>query len=200
MAVDYINPKSIIYSFGIGEDLTFELELINKFNVNVFSFDPTPKSLAWAKSQNLPDKIIINEYGIGKADGLISFYPPENNDFISHSTIKRSSGQTEFVQAPVKRLDTIMKELSHNRIDLLKMDIEGSEYDVINDLERINIRPIQILVEFHHGFPEIGVPRTKQAIRQLTRMGYALFAYSIKLEEFSFIHLPTVKNYETRRD
>ena len=37
-----------------------------------------------------------------------------------------------------------MKELGHNKIDILKMDIEGAEYAVINDIERSGIRPEQI--------------------------------------------------------
>lgn len=43
-----------------------------------------------------------------------------------------------------------MKELSHSVIDILKIDIEGSEYDVIEDLINSKIRPKELLNEFHH--------------------------------------------------
>ena len=42
---EFINEKSIIYSFGIGEDISFDLSLIKEFDCNVFGFDFTPKSI-----------------------------------------------------------------------------------------------------------------------------------------------------------
>ena len=37
----------------------------------------------------------------------------------------------KYIDVNVKKLRSIMNELGHTRIDLLKMDIEGSECDVI---------------------------------------------------------------------
>jgi len=80
-----------------------------------------------------------------------------------------------------------MQELGHSHIDILKMDIEGAEYDVIEDIRLSNIRPKQLLVEFHHRFPNIGISKSKQAISNLRKMGYQLFSISTSGEEFSFI-------------
>lgn len=44
-----------------------------------------------------------------------------------------SSGEDECVEIPVKKLSTIMDELNHQKTEILKMDIEGAEYDVIED-------------------------------------------------------------------
>jgi len=55
--------------------------------------------------------------------------------------------------------------LKHSKIDLLKMDIEGAEYSVLKDMESVNIRPKQLLIEFHHRFPNVGIGETKKAIR-----------------------------------
>ena len=71
-----------------------------------------------------------------------------------------------------------MNELGHRYIDVVKMDIEGSEYDVINDISRSKIRPKQLLIEFHHRFPEVGIRRTKVAISTLRSMGYKIFSVS----------------------
>jgi hypothetical protein len=40
---DRLCQESIIYSFGVGEDVSFDLELIEKYNCHVFAFDPTQK-------------------------------------------------------------------------------------------------------------------------------------------------------------
>ncbi len=80
-----------------------------------------------------------------------------------------------------------MRELGHEHIDILKMDIEGAEYDVIDDIYKSGIRPRQLLVEFHHRFPGLGVRKTIKAATCLRSMGYRLFSISATNEEFSFI-------------
>jgi len=85
------------------------------------------------------------------------------------------------------RLGTIMRELRHASIDLLKMDIEGAEYDVLADMISQRIPVKQLLVEFHHRWPQIGVGRTKQAIQALNAAGYRIFNVSPSGEEYSFL-------------
>ena len=43
-----------------------------------------------------------------------------------------------------------MRELGRDHIDVLKMDIEGSEYGVLEDVLYLDIR--QLLVEVHQRF------------------------------------------------
>lgn len=70
------------------------------------------------------------------------------------------------------------------------MDIEASEYDVIPDiLNSPEIRIKQILVEFHHRFPEVGVEMTQKAIDQLNKHGFRLFWVSANGENYAFIHV-----------
>ena len=40
----------------------------------------------------------------------------------------------KYINVNVKKLRSIMNELGHTKIDLLKMNIEGSECDVIDDM------------------------------------------------------------------
>ena len=42
-----------------------------------------------------------------------------------------------------------MKSNGHSHLDLLKIDIEGAEYEVLNYLINKSISVTQILVEFH---------------------------------------------------
>jgi hypothetical protein len=65
--------------------------------------------------------------------------------------------------------------------------IEGAEYQVIEDLAISHIFPEQILVEFHHRFPNVGLRKTKKAMKTLKEMGYYLFSVSPSKEEFCFI-------------
>lgn len=87
----------------------------------------------------------------------------------------------------MKKLSTIMKELKVDKIDILKMDIEGSEYDVIKNILEEKIVVNQILVEFHHKFSAIGISRTKKSINLLNQHGYLIFSISKSGNEYSFI-------------
>ena len=187
VVVDQLNSNSIIYSFGVGEDASFDMGLIKEFGVTIHAFDPTPKSIEWVKSQDFPTTFIMHEYGIADFDGMIAFFPPKNPNHVSHTILERDKTKDPSIEVPVKRLRTIMKELGHDRIDLLKMDIEGAEYSVLKDMKSTGVRPRQLLIEFHHRFPNVGIGETIKAIGMVKEMGYGLFSVSPSGEEYSFI-------------
>jgi hypothetical protein len=63
----------------------------------------------------------------------------------------------------------------------------GAEYGVIADLiaSRVDVR--QLLVEFHHRWPEVGVKKTQDAIRDLNEAGFRIFDVSPVGSEYSFL-------------
>ena len=72
-------------------------------------------------------------------------------------------------------------------IDFIKIDTEGFEYEVIDDIIKHNIKPKQILLEFHHFYPTIGNIKTELYINKIKQYGYNLFYVSNNFCEFSFI-------------
>lgn len=181
-------PDSVIYSLGVGENISFDLELIGRFGVTVHALDPTPRSIAWVKLQVLPAEFVFHPFGVGAIDGTCRFSPPRNPRHVSHSLVHRDTPWPA-IDVPIYRLTTIARMLGHRRIDLLKMDIEGSEYDVINDLMNSEIWVGQLLVEFHHRWPEVGLNRTRQAIRRLNDAGYWIFDVAANGDEYSFLNV-----------
>jgi len=177
----------VVYSFGIGKDITFDLEMIRRFGVTVHAFDPTPESLEWLRGQELPGEFVLHEFGLAAHDGTALFHPPENPDHVSHSMVHRGRPRAPPLEVPVRRLGTLMGLLGHTRIDLLKMDIEGAEYAALEDILRSGIHASQLLVEFHDRFPGIGIERTRGSIEALNASGYKIFSISSSGEEFSFI-------------
>ena len=187
----YISPKSIsresvVYSFGIGEDISFDIDIIKKYGCNVFAFDPTPKSIEWLKKQILPSQFSYYDYGIAKYDGKMTFYPPENPAHISHSIIPKGAVKNA-ISVDVHKFSTIVNELKHTKVDILKMDIEGSEYEVLDGILNSQVPIQQILIEFHHRFSKTYVQKTKTAIEKLNDNGYKIFSISPTREEYSFI-------------
>lgn len=188
VAVDGLDAHSIVYSFGIGEDATFDLELIRRFGLTVHGFDPTPRSLDWVERQQLPAEFIMHDYGLADRDGPVSFFPPAKPEHVSHSVLSPRSTRAPAITVSMHRLGSILSELGHDHLDLLKLDIEGAEYAVIEDLERSAIRPSQILVEFHHRFSGVGFGKTRTAVATLRRLGYRLFTVASRGEEYGFVH------------
>lgn len=184
---DLLDRDSIVYSVGIGEDISFDLGLIERFGVEVHAFDPTPKSIAWLKNQALPAGFHAYPLGLMDYDGTAQFFLPANPDHVSCSTFTSSHLSSRDIQVQVRRLPSLMRELGHDRVDLLKMDIEGSEYAVIDDLLASGLRPRQLLVEFHHRFESIGPDRTRAAIQSLQQAGYELFHQKNNFQEVSFV-------------
>ncbi len=189
VAIGQIDENSIVYACGVGEDASFDIALIERFHLTVHAFDPTPKSIEWVKRQNFPTNFILHKYGIATYDGYATFNPPENSDHVSHTILDRPETRKKSITVPVRKLSTIMKALGHSHIDILKMDIEGAEYGVIEDIENSDIHPKQILVEFHHRFSNVGIKKTREAIEKLRKMGYGLFSISATGEEFCFIRI-----------
>ena len=67
------------------------------------------------------------------------------------------------------------------------MDVEGSEYAILDDLLQSDLQVRQILVEFHHRFPGLSLAMTKRAARELRSRGYKLIHLSPWCEEMAFI-------------
>ena len=199
VVADRIRPDSVVYSFGIGEDISFDLGMIERFGVTVHAFDPTPRSLTWVAAQNPPPRLVVHPFGLADYDGQAKFAPPVNPAHISHTMLDCQSASGPTIDLEVKQLSTVMKELGHDRVEILKMDIEGAEYGVIEDLTDKRIPISQILLEYHHHLPGVLPVRTERSIRRLNAAGYRIFDVSEKGREVSLIHESAVTSASDRR-
>ena len=192
---NYINSNSIIYSIGIGEDISFDLDIIEKFHCNVYGFDPTPRSVDFVEKGNAPSKFIFNSIGVADSSGVREFYLPINESHVSGSLLKTPIVSDDHkVLLKFKTLDDIMKSFKHVHIDILKIDIEGFEYLLIDYLFTNNIKINQLLIEFHPDLVEKGKSLTKESILKLNSLGLECFAVSDSFSEFSFINTKITAN------
>ena len=191
----YINPSllnsnSIVYSFGIGKDISFDRKCIKKHKCQVYGFDPTPKSVNFIKQQRLPDGFFFYDYGITESEsGVVDFYLPKNPKAVSGSLVKNDIiDSSKIVSVQMKSFDDIVKMLKHKYIDVVKMDIEGSEYLVLEKILDMNFEIGQFLVEFHDRLLSNEKYKSKNVVEKMNQKGYEIFAHSMIYEEISFIH------------
>ncbi|MFH1178238.1 MAG: FkbM family methyltransferase [bacterium] len=143
----FITKDSVIYSFGVGDDIAWDVGMIKKFGCEVHSFDMTPSSIEWVAKQKLPSKLHFHPYGISNFDGNALFHLRKKPHWkvFAASTSLYIKGNPQML--PVKTLRTIMKELGHDHIDVMKIDIEGEEYRVLKNIKGIPVK--QIVIEMH---------------------------------------------------
>jgi FkbM family methyltransferase len=181
-----ITPESVVLSFGVGDNIAWDLAMIRRFGVVVHAFDPTPASIRWVRSQVVPSRFLFHEYGLAAHDGVVDFVAPRKAGAVNFRPLGRGESSAA-VTAPVRRLSTIWDQLGRPPIEVLKMDIEGGEYEVIDDLLSSAVPVRQLLVEFHHNFPSIGLPKTLRSIQALEIAGFRIFHISERGLELSFL-------------
>ena len=147
-----LTPESIVYSIGLGEDTSWDEGMMTKHILNVWGFDPTPKSLEYVtrrKELMAGGLFHLTPEGLATFKGNITFTKPKDESHVSmRAGVHANLGST--VDVPVNTLDHWMDTNGHTHLDILKMDVEGSEYDVLEDWIARDFFPFdQLLVEWH---------------------------------------------------
>lgn len=183
-----LDKDSIIYSVGIGEDISFDKAINSKYGCKVFMFDPTPKSIKWVSNLNLNNQFVFHEYGLYNETCQKTFYLPKKSEHISGSLVQNLNvNSNDSFLVNLLTIEDISKIYGHSKIDVLKIDIEGAEYDVLDSILNSKLEITQILIEFHSRFLSNGIELTKTAVGKLHNSGYKIFAFSKTFEEVSFI-------------
>ncbi|MDP4013821.1 MAG: FkbM family methyltransferase [Candidatus Nanopelagicales bacterium] len=178
-----LHEDSVVYSAGVGEDTTFDEAIVKRFGCVVHAFDPTPRAVQHASTITDP-RFVMHPVGIWKSDTTLKLFAPANRSFVSHSYDDRD-GTGVAIEARCQTLSSIMAELGHDHIDLLKMDIEGAEAPVIDDLlEDRRVRPRCIAVEMEAREP---VLESRRRISRLIGAGYSL----LHVEDRCYVFLKT---------
>lgn len=147
--MELVGPESTCYSCGVGEDVSFDLDLIAATGCRLRAFDPTPRAAEFARSVALREpRFSFYPYGIWKADETMRFFSPEDETHVSHS-IDNLQHTRDYFEAECRSVTSIMAELGDDRIDLLKLDVEGAEYEVLESIVAADLDIRTVCAEFH---------------------------------------------------
>lgn len=174
-----LGPATVVASFGLGEDVSFEAALIERHGCRVFGFDPTPRSVRFIEREVRLPRFRAFPYALADREGTIEFkLPPERAaDQTSASAVADyAESEGSVIEVPCLTLAAAKDLVEVKQIDVLKMDIEGAEYAVIdqslaeNGLEGVQ----QLLVEFHHFLPGLKPAQTRKSIAALESAGFRI--------------------------
>ena len=210
--IGVLNSTSVCYTVGAGEDISFDVGLVNQFNCHVYICDPTPRALKHYEllrgntiqgartstglgTQDFYDcdtaalsHVQFLPYGVWNESKAMRFYAPKNPAHVSHSLVNLQ-GTQDYFDAECRAIKDLMSELKHSQINLLKLDVEGAEYKIIDSLLSDGIFPSILCVEFDEGHtPQDGdyLERIAHAISKLKQAGY--LATYIDSWNVTFVH------------
>ncbi len=143
---ELIAPDWLVYDFGVGDDISFDIALVEGHGCTIHAFDPTPESVEFMKDKSLPG-FQFHPVGVWDDDTTIKFWLPSNDQSISYSAdnLRKSSA---FVECRVKTIRTLAAELGHEQIDFIKMDVKGAEQRVIPNMFADGFRPTLLCLEY----------------------------------------------------
>ena len=164
----------------------------------VYAFEPNPFAFERlvSRTKAFSNVECINK-GVWDRNTKTSLYfhqQAKNDDaFWSFgSSIMKNKGnvdQSRSVEVELIDLTEFIEKLG-KPVDLLKIDIEGGEYDVVGDITVLAGRIGQLLVEFHHCYRSVPLSRTVDAVNRLRAAGFRIFHISPRTYEISFVRLP----------
>ena len=181
-----LHVGSIVYCAGVGQDASFDQALISTCGCSIEAFDPTPHAAEFVAQQYatgaLDARFRFHPVGLWDSETELRFFAPKTRGWIgSYSALNlQGTDAQQAIVVPVKRLSTLMRENGHTHIDLLKIDIEGAEYRVIEELITCAIPVKWLCVEFDQPVP---FWTTNRALVRLRQAGYRL----CKVDRWNFV-------------
>ncbi|MEM7501127.1 MAG: FkbM family methyltransferase [Pseudomonadota bacterium] len=147
-------------------------------NAEIVAFEPDDEAFACLEKnvqENNFDKVTVNKKAVSKDGGEISFFVEGSGDGSLTSSLAETTNSRRVTIDSVKLSDFIDRE-----VDILKMDIEGAETEVIQELSDAGkLRNIkQMSIEYHHHCYSAGDEMSKilQTLEQ-NDFGYQLEAH-----------------------
>jgi len=168
--LNLIPENSTVISAGVGEDISFDLSLIAEKNCMVIGVDPTDKAGRFVEQNSNPRFRLIQKALFSQSDQKVRIFKSSRDDYVSESLTPthHTVDPSQFYDAETVALQDLF-EMSPN-VSVLKMDVEGAEYEVLNSLKVLNVP--QICVEFHHHCTDFSAEDTRRCIKHLQEMGY----------------------------
>jgi len=152
---------STVISAGLGNDISFDEELIKRRQCNIIGIDHTGLTLETINKKKLKNFTLIRKLL------FVGDVAKAMNHRTNGATIYSGNANTVI---NVVDLRDILKE--YKNISVVKMNIEGAEYPVITSIDTITVP--QILVRFHHRKPDVPFTfdNTIICITKLKGLGY----------------------------
>lgn len=201
---------------GAGEDISFDVALNAKWGLRIICVDPTPRSVRHVESllaAGRDGRRMLIEAGplcyemtgfrevnftfvacaVWSSDGVLDLFAPKDPAHVSYSAVNLQH-TSELIQVRSNTVGTLLRDFGVVQLSLLKLDIEGAEYEVLHSMLGAGILPEQLLVEFD----QINQPLTPLFWVELVRILRALRGAGYRLvhrerANYVFVRIPALE-------
>lgn len=189
-------PDPVIVDCGanVGFSVLYFKRLFPAARIHAFEANPhTFRLLQQNIRANGLDGVTAEAVALSDQEGEVSFFIGDDPGTLLGS-IRSDRGGAREARVPAVRLSTTLAALP--RVDVVKMDVEGAERWILDDLVRSGMltKPARYLIEYHH---QIGTdaPRFAEFLAPFERAGfrYALRANGRTPEGFQDVLLHLVR-------
>jgi len=172
---------SVVVDAGCSYEADFSLYMIEHHGARAFGVDPTQKHRS--ALQTLEKRFAGFAYvpcAIANVDGTLTFHESRDNEsgsiFQDHVNMQHDATVSYDVEALT--LKSLLRRIGANAVEILKLDLEGAEYDLLGAVEREQLLPFkQIFVEFHHhAVDRYGVEDTRRLVSRIAGFGFSAFS------------------------
>lgn len=162
-------------TLDIGANLGLVSILMASIGAEVHAFEPNPRMIGYlnqtvARNPDLP--ITLHKTALGAADRELDLMIPEQNEGAASLKSLGVRRVIESVTVPVRRLDDYIGNAGVDRVDFIKIDVEGFEPQVFEGAQNVlrELRPRALVFEENDPSPKC------DTFRILQSLGYSIFA------------------------
>jgi FkbM family methyltransferase len=122
-------------------------------NAEVYAFEPAPDNFAVLERNIANSKRIRGfNFGLGAADATLELYHSDNPiNFGGYSLHPAGSDTSKKVRIQVRGVASVLGELSLAKVDMIKVDTEGAEWDILTAFPENILRSAHYVTGELHG-------------------------------------------------
>lgn len=147
-------PMIVDCGSNIGTSIAFFKRLYPK--ARIVGFEPHPTLFPVLKGnmeRNGLKDVELHNCALGKDPGVVPFHVSRNPGSL-RSSMRADRGGEVCIEVPLERLSDHLRRLE--RVDLLKIDVEGGEKAILEDLAGAGmlVKPLHYVLEYHLNIGE----------------------------------------------
>jgi FkbM family methyltransferase len=154
--------------------------MVEKHGLQAFGVDPTAKHSSQLKGleKATDGKFHYLQLAVTKDSGTVTFHESQEHEsgsvLLEHTNVRNDTLSTYEVKSV--SMPDLVAETGVKNIGLLKLDIEGAEYELLGAVSKEDLEAFeQIFIEFHHHCTVHTKSETKQLVQRICMMGFTSF-------------------------
>jgi FkbM family methyltransferase len=179
-SLDLLRPGAVAVDVGANIGVWSLLAAERQPDARIHAFEPVPEVAAHCRRHvalNGLDTIVLNVAAVAAEDGVAPFFAIRTANTGASSLIRRRPADE--ITVPVVTLDTYVERARLDRVDVLKVDVEGAERLVFIGGRRTLLRPDApaIFFEVDERLCAAAGTTPREVKQTLIEYGYGIFRW-----------------------